>query len=129
MYRHFVAPVVLLSALLSAHLQAQTPERTLTLPENLVAQDVPPIPLSLVESVRRYTESRSASFADWHPTRREMIISTRFANAPQLHRVKTPLGARYQLTFFDEPVGGASYDERDGRFLIFGKDVGGNEFG
>lgn len=105
----------------------QTP--TLTLPENLVAQGIPPIPAALATAVRKYTESRSASLADWHPTRREMLVSTRFGNAAQLHRVKAPLGARYQLTFYDEPVGGGSFDPRQGRFFIFGRDVGGNEFG
>jgi len=108
---------------------AQQASATLTLPENLVAQGVPPIPASLAAAVRKYTESRSASLSDWHPTRRELLISTRFANAAQLHRVSAPLGARHQLTFFDEPIGGGSYDPRDGRFFIFGRDVGGNEFG
>ncbi len=38
--------------------------------ENLVVQGLPPIPASLADEVRRYTESRSASWADWHPTER-----------------------------------------------------------
>lgn len=118
-----------LSVLLASTIGAQQPGRTLALPNGLVAQDIPPIPFSLVDSVRRYTETRAATFGSWHPTRREMVISTRFANAAQLHRVRSPLGARYQLTHYDEPVTTASYDPRDGRFLIFGKDVGGNEFG
>lgn len=33
-------------------------------------QGLPPIPASLADEVRRYTESRSASWADWHPTER-----------------------------------------------------------
>ena len=48
--------------------------------ENLVVDGIPPIPASLADDVRRYTESRPANFADWHPTRREMLISTRFGN-------------------------------------------------
>ena len=48
---------------------------------NLVADGIPPIPASLADDVRRYTESRPANLADWHPTRREMLISTRFGNA------------------------------------------------
>jgi len=96
--------------------------------ENLVVQGVPPIPGSLADEVRRYTESRSASFADWHPAERSMLISTRFANTAQIHRVKQPGGARTQLTFFDEPIGGATYEPRTGRYFLFLKDVGGNEF-
>ena len=36
--------------------------------------------------MRRYTESRSAGFMDWHPTRRELLVGTRFANVAQVHR-------------------------------------------
>jgi dipeptidyl aminopeptidase/acylaminoacyl peptidase len=97
--------------------------------ENLVVDGLPPIPTKLADDVRRYTESRSASFADWHPVRRELLISTRFGNTPQIHRVATPLGARTQLTFFDEPIGGASYEPTQGRYFLFSRDIGGNEFG
>ena len=89
---------------------------------------MPPIPAALANEVRRYTESRSASFQDWHPTRREVLVATRFGNVAQVHRVAQPLGARAQLTFFDEPVGGAVYDPRGGESFLFLKDVGGNEF-
>jgi dipeptidyl aminopeptidase/acylaminoacyl peptidase len=57
-----------------------------------------------------------------------MLISTRFGNTAQVHVVRMPLGARFQLTFFDEPVTGASYDPKDGSYFVFAKDVGGNEF-
>lgn len=97
--------------------------------ENLVVDGLPPIPARLAADVRRYTESRSAGLADWHPVRRELLISTRFGNTPQIHRVATPLGARTQLTFFDEPVGGASYEPTQGRYFLFSRDIGGNEFG
>jgi dipeptidyl aminopeptidase/acylaminoacyl peptidase len=97
--------------------------------ENLVVDGVPQIPAKLAADVRRYTESRSASFSDWHPVRRELLISTRFGNTAQIHRVATPLGARTQLTFFDEPIGGASYEPTQGRYFLFSRDIGGNEFG
>jgi dipeptidyl aminopeptidase/acylaminoacyl peptidase len=78
--------------------------------------------------VRRYTDSRPASFAGWHPVTREMLISTRFGNTPQIHHVKVPGGARTQLTFFNEPIDSANYEPQQGHYFIFGKDVGGNEF-
>ena len=95
---------------------------------NLVVDGVPAIPSSLPREVRRYTESRAATLADWHPTRREVLISTRFGNTPQLHRVAMPLGARHQLTFFDEPVTDGRYEPAQGRYFVFTRDVGGNEF-
>jgi len=46
---------------------------------------VPAIPASLVETAGRYGSYRSATLADWSPTRREMLITTRFADTAQLH--------------------------------------------
>jgi dipeptidyl aminopeptidase/acylaminoacyl peptidase len=96
--------------------------------ENLVTDGVPPIPATIVETARRYDEFRTATFWDWHPRRREMIIGTRFGDAQQLHRVRAPGGDRTQLTFFTGPVSGASYQPTDGRYIVFTKDVGGAEF-
>jgi Dipeptidyl aminopeptidases/acylaminoacyl-peptidases len=96
---------------------------------NLVVQGIPDIPASIKNDVLRYTESRAASFADWHPVKRNMLISTRFANVPQLHLVKIPLGARKQITFYDDAVTGGTYEPINGDYFLFTKDVGGNEFG
>ena len=73
--------------------------------DNLVADGLPEIPAEIAETVGRYTEFRSASLASWHPTKREMLISTRFGDSPQVHEVRFPLGARRQLTFFPDRVG------------------------
>jgi dipeptidyl aminopeptidase/acylaminoacyl peptidase len=96
--------------------------------ENLVVEGVPKIPASLAESVGRYSEFRTASFASWHPTRREMLILTRFADTAQVHQVKFPGGARTQLTFFPDRVAGAAYEPVKGDSFLFTKDVGGGEF-
>jgi dipeptidyl aminopeptidase/acylaminoacyl peptidase len=96
--------------------------------DNLVVEGVPKIPSTLAEEVRRYTEFRSAGLAGWHPTRREMLISTRFGDTAQVHQVKMPGGARTQLTFFPERVAGASFRPKTGEYFIFNKDIGGSEF-
>jgi dipeptidyl aminopeptidase/acylaminoacyl peptidase len=96
--------------------------------ENLVVDGVPKIPASLAEAIGRYTENRDAFQTDWHPKRREMVIGTRFGNTYQAHLVKIPGGARKQLTFFAEPVYGASFHAKDGDYLLFQKDVGGGEW-
>src|SRR5215207_1879256 len=94
--------LLLLSAFICVHLRliSFSSAADVTPPDNLVTENIPPIPASIAESVGRYTESRAAGFRSWHPVRREMLIRTRFADAPQLHHVKFPLGARTQLTFF-----------------------------
>ncbi|HEV2762072.1 MAG TPA: S9 family peptidase [Pyrinomonadaceae bacterium] len=96
--------------------------------DNLVVEGVPKIPAELAARVGRYTEFRSAAMSSWHPTRREMLISTRFADAAQAHHVKFPGGARTQLTFNAEPVRGASFPPRREDFFIYVSDVGGGEF-
>jgi hypothetical protein len=100
-------------------------EATVPAPESMVLENVPGIPATLAETIGRYTETRDAFQTDWHPTRREMIIGTRFGNTYQAHVVKMPGGARQQLTFSPEPVYGASYHPKDGNYLLFQKDVGG----
>lgn len=96
--------------------------------DNLVTDGIPTLPSSYMTEVKNYTESRSASFAAWHPLRKEMMISTRFANSNQLHYIKMPGGDRKQITFFDEPINGASFEPTKGEYFLFLKDIGGNEF-
>jgi dipeptidyl aminopeptidase/acylaminoacyl peptidase len=97
-------------------------------PDSLVVEGVPTIPASLAEGVGRYTELRGAGFSSWHPTRREMLIATRFGNVTQAHLVKFPGGARTQMTFYPDRVSGARFDPKTGGSFIFSKDIGGSEF-
>jgi len=96
--------------------------------DNLVIEGVPPIPASLAATVARYTDFRSAGLQDWHPAKREMLISTRFADTTQIHRISMPGGARYQLTFFPDRVAGGRYQPKTGDYFLFAKDVGGGEW-
>jgi dipeptidyl aminopeptidase/acylaminoacyl peptidase len=97
-------------------------------PESLVIEGVPKIPEALAETAGRYASFRSASLADWHPTRHEMLISTRFAETPQLHLVSMPGGARQQLTFFADSVSNGRFHPNGGDYIVFSKDVGGGEW-
>jgi len=111
-----------LSALLmSTTLSAQVPD-------NLVVEGVPAHPAELLQDVGRYLEFRTASFASWHPVRREMLVGTRFADTLQLHVVAQPGGARRQITFSAEPVAGGVFEPVQGRFIVFSQDSGGGEF-
>ncbi|MGA9575084.1 MAG: alpha/beta fold hydrolase [Lysobacterales bacterium] len=94
---------------------------------NLVMQDVPAIPASLVASLNRYQNVRSASFLDWTLDGHGIYISTRFGDVNQVHVVSHAGGAREQLTFFDEPVG-AFQRQPGGLRMVFTMDAGGSEF-
>ncbi|MBW4525927.1 MAG: prolyl oligopeptidase family serine peptidase [Phormidium tanganyikae FI6-MK23] len=96
--------------------------------DNLVVEGIPAIPASLAQTVDRYTQFRSAGLLSWHPQRREILISTRFGDVPQVHRVAFPLASRQQMTFFAEPVFRAGYQPTKGNYFVFSKDIGGNEF-
>src|SRR5271170_3669922 len=96
--------------------------------ENLAVEGVPAIPASLAASIERYSNYRGAGIASWHSERREMLISTRFADVPEIHLVKMPGGDRSQLTFYPDPVNVAHFNPAKGDSFVFMKDVGGGEF-
>ena len=96
--------------------------------ENLVVEGIPKIPVTLADTVGRYSDFRAASFASWNPDRREMLIETRFGDTAQVHQVKAPGAARTQLTFFPDRVAEAIYPPVNNNSFLFMKDVGGGEF-
>jgi dipeptidyl aminopeptidase/acylaminoacyl peptidase len=96
-------------------------------PDNLVVEGIPEIPAELKADAGRYLEFRSAVFLGWHPQRREMLVTTRFAETAQLHLLKMPGGARRQLTFLPEPVRGGGFRPKTGECIVFGQDSGGGE--
>ena len=95
-------------------------------PAALTADGIPPVPAELAARTRPYMEFRSAGFAGWSPRDRSMLITTRFGNTAQLHRVAMPMGMREQLSFEAEPVSGNWSPAGD--VLAVQKDVGGSEF-
>lgn len=97
--------------------------------ENLIAENIPVIPKSLNEKIKKYSESRGANFTSIHPNGKELIMVTRFGSTNQLHKLSQAMGNRKQITFFDEPVNSADYEPLKGEYLVYSKDIGGNEFG
>ena len=96
---------------------------------NRTSENIPAIPAALIEQLNRYQNTRGAGLAGWTKDGC-LLISTRFAETAQAHRVCQPLGMREQLTFYPEPVGGITPSPakawRDG--FVFAKDKGGDEF-
>src|SRR6266571_617926 len=119
---------IIMSLLLASSVTVVVAQNDVVSPsDNLVVEGIPRIPLAMAEGINRYTEFRYAGLSNWHPTKREMLIGTRFADTSQIHLVKFPGGARTQLTFFRDSVIGASYQPTDGNYFVFSKGVGGNE--
>lgn len=106
---------------------APAPVPAVPIPAALTAEEMPPVPLAIAERVRPYLEARGAGFAGWDPNARAILVSTRFANTNQLHRVEAPMGARTQISFEAEPVRG-SYAPTRGDVILVTKDRGGDEY-
>ncbi len=94
---------------------------------NRISENVPEIPPQLIESLNRYQNTRGASFQGWLDDG-SLLISTRFGDTAQVHRVERPLGAREQVTFYREPVRGVKvrHGGHGPGFLII-KDTGADE--
>jgi dipeptidyl aminopeptidase/acylaminoacyl peptidase len=91
----------------------------------LVLDGVPPPDPQLAARLERYQQSRGATFFDWTADG-SLLISTRFGETEQVHRVAAPLGMREQLTFYPDPIEWARA-ARSGGGLVFLKDEGGDE--
>lgn len=113
---------------LVAALPLPAQEATVKPNDALILENIPPIPASIAERAARYTDFRTATIYGWHPTKREILIGTRFADTVQVHQVAMPGGARTQLTFFGDRVTDASYQPHRGDYSLFRKDVGGGEW-
>jgi dipeptidyl aminopeptidase/acylaminoacyl peptidase len=120
--------ILVLAAITASSVIGNAQEPVIAPGENLVVDGVPAIPVSLADTAGRYGSYRGATLADWHPTRREMLIATRFADTPQLHLVSMPEGARQQLTFFADAVGNGTFHPNGGDYIVFAKDSGGGEW-
>jgi dipeptidyl aminopeptidase/acylaminoacyl peptidase len=96
---------------------------------NRISENIPPIPVELLDQLNRYQNTRGAGLAGW--TRDGcLLISTRFAETAQAHRVCQPMGMREQLTFYPEPLGGIAVAPAKSKLdgFVFSKDKGGDEF-
>lgn len=96
---------------------------------NLMVQGIPPVPASLAAAVGKYTEFRGQRFVAWHPHRREMLVAFRpqAASTVQLHRLGGPRAVPEPLTEGPDPVYGASWEPRQGRYIVFSRSAGGSE--
>ncbi len=94
---------------------------------NLVMENIPEIPGEVRERLRQYQNVRSAGFADFAPDG-GIYISTRFGETAQVHHVADPMGMRRQITFYDERVGGTTARPDGSDYIMFTRDVGGDEY-
>jgi dipeptidyl aminopeptidase/acylaminoacyl peptidase len=94
---------------------------------NLILEDIPEIPREVFLDLYRFQNVRAAAFRAWTADSQSIYVSTGFGDVDSIHRVDMPLGARRQVTFYEEPVGGIAGQPGTDR-LVFTRDAGGSEF-
>ena len=116
-----------LLVLAAVSLSAQEPG-TVAVPQNVTAGGLPPIPATIPEKLAPYAQFRRAQLLSWHPSRRQMLVSTATGQAPQVHLVDSPGAAPRPLTDHREGVPGiADYGPLGGDSFIYRKDLGARE--
>ncbi len=94
----------------------------------LKLEDVPAVLPSDAAILRPYLEARVGTVFGWLPHGDGPLIGTRFADSQQLHAVRTPMGARTQLTFAAEPILTAITNHNTAApAMIYARDSGGDE--
>jgi dipeptidyl aminopeptidase/acylaminoacyl peptidase len=111
--------------------QAPAQEKAIAPPPSVTTEGIPPIPQSIADGVAKYTQFRQAQMIAWHPTKRQILITTAMGSTTQLYSVDGPGRDRHQLTWY-EPRGisatvGASFDPTDPGSFVFQFDPDGNE--
>ena len=98
-------------------------------PAALRLQGVPALHRHLADDVAPFADVAGHAFVDWHPQRREMLVSHRAEGSGinQLFRLTAPLATAEPLTDGVEPVSRAWYEPRQGQSVIFMRGSGGDE--
>ncbi len=96
---------------------------------NLMVEGIPPVPMSLVQSVKRYRGFYGAYPIGWGKTAREVLISEWIGSSLQVFKVATPNGERQRLTHFPSDVQYVYYHPQ-ARFFVVNRDAseGGGSF-
>jgi dipeptidyl aminopeptidase/acylaminoacyl peptidase len=94
--------------------------------DNLLLENIPPIPSTITENIRRRQESGSAGYLDWADNASDMLIWTRVKSVAQIHCISAPQGARQQLTFSLQSLNSA-VAQPGGAGFVYTKDDNGDE--
>lgn len=109
--------------------QAQAPAAVLAPPAALRTEGVPPLPRDALDAAQRYNRVAGHGLADWHPTRREMLVTHRVpgASTTQLFLLRSPGAEPEALTDGADPVSNAQWEPTAGRYIVFARGRGGDE--
>jgi len=118
--RHFVCAAALVICPVSAVVQAQ--EKVVATPPSITTEGIPPIPQSVADGLARYAQFRQAQLMAWHPTKRQILITTNLGPVYQLYSVDGPLRYRRQLTWAERGMptfSNVAFDPADPNTILF----------
>lgn len=118
-----LAALGLLALLMSGPAHAQT----LSVPAGMRAEGLPPLSARPEPLLQQYQDLNPHSFVAWHPARLEMLVLAIHGEVRQLHRLRQPMGRMEPLTEGSDPVASAAYEPQRGNFVVFTRDLGGDE--
>ena len=95
-------------------------------PQTIVLEGAPPVSDYSLTALSKYLNVRSATFMGWLEDQ-SLLVSTRFGDTKQLHRVRASGSRREQVTFEQEGVRFAVPGPRITDGVIYGVDTGGGE--
>ena len=95
---------------------------TVVKPESIILDGVPA--LKLYNSNENLPQGGVYDLI-WHPTKKEMIVSSLTQPVQQLYHIKTPLGNMKQLTFAKGHVWYSYLKPVDGSYILYSQDADG----
>jgi dipeptidyl aminopeptidase/acylaminoacyl peptidase len=118
-----------MGAIIALTLTTAVAQEVVTPDAHLLADGIPAIPKAIADKVSLYTEFRGYGFVGWHPVERSMLVRHREegANLAQIYWLKAPGGKLEKITDFPDHVSAASFAPHHGNYLVYSRDVGGNE--
>lgn len=127
-YKRFVIAGVLTPLLLVVCCQAASAQTEMVAPgENLETTGIPPIPATLAQTVKRYTNAYGLPLTGWDPVKREVWLKNLAGSSTFLYGVETPGSTAKPSAYI--PVGGVYdvYFAPKGKHLVYNRDANGNE--
>jgi len=126
--RHVLALVLVCLVAACSGQESVQPARYVEVPETIENDGVPPIPIEIMDTMQRYADVKTASFASWDASEAGMLVTTRLDNTSQIYSLNGAMGDLGQLTSYEEPVSQAVFcPDPEKSYLVFVKDVGGGE--
>jgi dipeptidyl aminopeptidase/acylaminoacyl peptidase len=137
----YVTRIFVIGLLLLVPVRAQGPSTPppsrgafVAVPATLVVEGAPGLPTALVDALEPYASFKYVIFASWHPTARQMLVTTRFGDTFQAASVASPMAPLEQVTFQQGSVGdwnpgaGNVWYADGGRSIVFAQSQGGSAF-